>query len=72
MSNLSPRYFLLIAEHSRCHPGRPSPHGLSQLGSSPFFPFHRTKSLADSFSYSSLSILAFSRMPSLSMRLSFP
>ena len=27
MSNCAPRYFVAIAEHSRCQPGRPRPHG---------------------------------------------
>ena len=27
ISNFSPKYFLLIAVHSICHPGKPDPHG---------------------------------------------
>src|SRR3989442_13808447 len=48
MSNCSPRYLIAIAEHSTCHPGKPTPHGLSHsiwrflsLGEN----FHRPKSV---------------------------
>ncbi|GBC86265.1 hypothetical protein HRbin12_00251 [bacterium HR12] len=45
MSKRSPRYFMDIAEHSMCHPGNPSPHGLSHFmrRPGPAF-FHRAKS----------------------------
>ena len=33
-----------MAEHSRCQPGRPGPHGVSQDGSPGLAPFHRAKS----------------------------
>ena len=33
-----------MAEHSRCQPGRPRPHGVSQLGSPGFVDFHMAKS----------------------------
>src|SRR3989338_226702 len=80
ISKPSPKYFILIAEHSICHPGRPSPHGDGHDGSlSPpatlcqpaslreallagvalragFFAFHKTKSSALPFLYSSESV----------------
>jgi hypothetical protein len=34
----------IIALHSMCHPGRPGPQGLSQVGSPGLAPFHSTKS----------------------------
>ena len=34
-SKSTPRYCSAIAEHSMCQPGRPGPHGESQLVSSP-------------------------------------
>src|SRR3989338_5439506 len=55
MSKFSPRYLMLIAEHSMCHPGLPLPHGLSQSGS-PSENFHNAKSRG-SFFDSSTSIL---------------
>ena len=57
---------MLIAEHSRCQPGRPSPKGLGHEGSPGRVPFHRAKSRASSFSYSSLS----TRAPLMISRLS--
>ena len=52
-SKCGPKYFMLIAEHSMCQPGRPGPQGESQVGSPGFAAFQRTKSLMSSFSYSS-------------------
>src|ERR1700712_2666060 len=46
MSKVSPRYLALIALHSICHPGRPSPQGLGQAGSPGLAAFQRAKSLA--------------------------
>src|SRR6266851_1073715 len=46
---------MLIAEHSMCQPGRPSPKGASHAAPSCSSPgwafFHRAKSLTDSLSY---------------------
>ncbi len=59
-----------MAEHSRCHPGRPRPKGAShcaQAGSSPLA-FQSTKSRASSFSYLSLSTRAPALMPDTSRR----
>ena len=44
MSNVGPRYLVDIAEHSRCQPGRPGPHGVSQDGSPGLAPFQSAKS----------------------------
>lgn len=44
MSNAGPRYLWAMAEHSRCQPGYPRPHGVSQLGSPGFAAFHMAKS----------------------------
>ncbi len=33
-----------MAEHSRCQPGRPGPHGVGQDGSPGLAPFHSVKS----------------------------
>ena len=41
---------MLIAEHSMCQPGRPSPHGDGQDGSPSFFACQRTKSSGSRFS----------------------
>ena len=30
MSIVSPKIFIAMAEHSKCHPGRPGPKGLGQ------------------------------------------
>ena len=49
MSNVSPRYFIAIAEHSMCQPGRPGPHGLSHAGSPGLAPFHSAKSSGSRF-----------------------
>src|SRR5438270_8299142 len=38
------RHFMLIAEHSMCHPGRPGPHGDSHCGSPGLAAFHSAKS----------------------------
>src|SRR5215217_6552652 len=38
------RCLLTIAEHSMCQPGRPGPHGLSQVGSPGLEAFHSAKS----------------------------
>src|SRR2546423_930803 len=35
MSICGPRYLMDMALHSMCQPGRPGPHGLSQLGGAP-------------------------------------
>ena len=35
---VSPRYFIDIAEHSMCQPGRPGPIGASHAGSGWFLP----------------------------------
>jgi hypothetical protein len=35
---------LAMTEHSICHPGRPSPHGLDHRGSPAFELFHNAKS----------------------------
>mmetsp|Transcript_20993 Transcript_20993/g.65938 ORF Transcript_20993/g.65938 Transcript_20993/m.65938 type:complete len:285 (-) Transcript_20993:20-874(-) len=48
-SNVSPNAARVIAEHSMCQPGRPAPHGDSQLGSPAFAPFHSAKSRASRF-----------------------
>ncbi len=40
----APRYFVAIAEHSRCQPGRPLPHGVSHDGSPGFALFQSAKS----------------------------
>src|SRR5690606_29358059 len=57
MSNSGPRYFVAIAEHSRCQPGRPGPQGVSHEGSPGRAAFHSAKSrgscLAAEFSVSS-------------------
>ena len=47
---------MLIAEHSMCQPGRPSPHGLGQdtSPSSDARAFHNAKSATASLAYSSL------------------
>ena len=45
MSNLLPKYFSLITEHSKCQPGLPLPQGDSHPGSSLFDGFHKTKSI---------------------------
>src|SRR6266496_3997569 len=43
-SKPGPRYFDDITEHSRCHPGRPSPQGERHQGSPGLALFHSTKS----------------------------
>ena len=48
MSKFSPRYFILIAEHSMCHPGLPFPQGLSHVGFMSEY-FHNAKSSASFF-----------------------
>src|SRR5258707_13907692 len=71
-SKLSPRYFIDITEHSICQPGRPGPMGLSQKASSGLGAFHKAKSRALSFSYSSTSTLAPASIPLKSFLESFP
>ena len=69
-SKVSPRYFMLIAEHSMCQPGRPRPNGAShcaQAGSS-LLSFQSTKSRAFSFSYLSVSTRAPAWIPAASSR----
>ena len=46
---------MLIAEHSMCQPGRPSPMGVDQLGSPGLAPFQTAKSRTSSLLYSSAS-----------------
>src|SRR5699024_7754885 len=49
MSKFAPRYFVDMAEHSMCQPGRPRPHGEGQeavIGSSGLCAFHSAKSRA--------------------------
>src|SRR5439155_11830939 len=45
MSNVSPRCFIDMAEHSMCQPGRPGPHGLGHSGSPGLEDFHSAKSM---------------------------
>src|SRR6185436_7662337 len=47
-SRVGPQYFMLIAEHSMCHPGRPGPHGLGQEGSPGLADFQSAKSSGSS------------------------
>src|SRR4051794_8492867 len=67
MSKVAPRYLVDMAEHSRCQPGRPGPHGVSQDGSPGLAPFHRVKSrgscLVPVSSASSAGRIASSRCP---------
>ena len=44
MSKAGPRYFVAMAEHSRCQPGRPRPHGVGHDGSPGLAAFHSAKS----------------------------
>ena len=71
MSKCSPRYFMLIAEHSMCQPGRPGPHGLSHAGSPGLAPFHSVKS-SGSRLCSPISTRAPERISSTSRPESFP
>ena len=73
-SNVSPRYFIDIAEHSMCQPGRPRPHGESQpTGPSlSSHAFQSAKSPTFSLSYSSAAQRAPVRWWSKSMCASFP
>ena len=57
-SKAFPRYFIDIAEHSICQPGRPLPKLAFQLGFPSFAAFHKTKSSALSLLYSSTLTLA--------------
>src|SRR5207245_6110221 len=41
-SKRSPRYFVLIAEHSMCQPGKPGPHGESHTRARPVSPFFQS------------------------------
>ncbi len=67
MSNVGPRYLVDMAEHSRCQPGRPGPHGVSQEGSPGLAPFQRAKSrgsrLASAVSVSSAGRTVFQSLP---------
>ncbi len=65
MSKFSPRYLMLIAEHSMCQPGLPLPHGLSHRGASSEN-FHNAKS-SGSFFVSSTS----TREPEISSSIFF-
>src|SRR6266478_6212365 len=59
-SKLGPRSCMLIALHSMCQPGRPSPHGLGQ-NTAPSWgarAFQRAKSASESLVYSSLATRA--------------
>ena len=69
---MSPRYFIAMAEHSMCQPGRPGPRRVSQDVSPGLVAFQRAKSRAESFSYSSESMRAPSWMPSRSLPESLP
>ncbi|MNS85237.1 hypothetical protein D3C72_1190970 [compost metagenome] len=71
MSKLSPRQQVDITEHSMCQPGRPGPHGDSQLGSPGLTPFHSTKSSGSCLA-SSTSIRAPMRRSSIFLRDSLP
>ena len=71
MSKLSPRYFMLIVEHSMCHPGLPLPQGLSQNGSPGLAAFQSAKSSGSSLS-SLMSIRVPASMSSGSLRESLP
>ena len=46
---------MLMAEHSMCQPGRPSPIAVDQLGSPARAPFQSAKSRTSSLLYSSAS-----------------
>ena len=67
MSKVGPRYFVAMAEHSRCQPGRPGPHGVGQDGSPGLAPFQSAKSsgsrLGRSSSTFSVAIIASGRCP---------
>ena len=63
-SKRSPRYFIDIAEHSTCHPGKPSPHGLGHVISRPVpAAFHSAKSASCRFAGS----VSRSRWPAFSL-----
>src|SRR6266403_1149589 len=70
----TPQHFAIserdMAEHSRCHPGRPRPNGASHAAptcsSSASALFHNAKSLGSPFAYSSL----VTRAPTLISRVS--
>merc|ERR1711965_1015717 len=51
ISNCLPRYFSLITEHSKCHPGLPLPQGESHPGSFLSEGFHKTKSKGSFFNF---------------------
>ena len=44
MSMTGPMWERIIAEHSKCQPGRPGPQGLGHWGSPALAAFHRAKS----------------------------
>ena len=72
MSNVSPRNFMLIAEHSICQPGLPSPQGDDHLGSiSSFGDFQSAKS-SGFFFFSDGSTLAPASIFSFGIRDSLP
>ena len=67
MSKLSPRYFIAMAEHSMCQPGRPFPKGVSQKGSPGLAAFQSAKSRGSLLSYSWTSTRAPAWMPARSI-----
>ena len=56
ISKSSPSRCNDIATHSMCHPGRPGPQGLSQVGSPGFAAFHRAKSKGSCLSSSEVTL----------------
>ena len=63
---------MLMAEHSICQPGRPSPIEVDHEGSPGFAPFHSAKSRTSSFAYSSASTRSPTRKLAGSSRASLP
>ena len=63
---------MLIAEHSMCQPGRPSPTAVDHDGSPGLGPFHSAKSRTSSLPYSSASTRSPTRIASGSRRASAP
>src|SRR6476619_7615712 len=72
MSKDGPRWAMLMAEHSMCQPGRPSPMVVDHDGSFGFGPFHSAKSRTSSLAYSSASTRSPTRSCSGSSRASRP
>ena len=72
MSKDGPRWAMLIAEHSMCQPGRPSPIAVDHDGSPGLAPFHRAKSRTSSLAYSSASTRSPTRSSSGSSLASLP